>query len=115
MKRPSKVNEFTVEDQRTRKRKNYVIQLGRDNEGSGNSDVATNYETEALQYETNPEELSAFIVDYANMIRNDVILLDNSVETRTQKRGNIKVKKFKVSIKQNSILPFLFQAFVETA
>ncbi|XP_047986301.1 zinc finger protein 677-like isoform X2 [Leguminivora glycinivorella] len=40
-----------------------------------------------------PAPLPEFIVDYANMIRNDIILLDNSVETRTRKRGNIKVKK----------------------
>lgn len=44
-----------------------------------------------------PEELPAMIVDYANMIRNDIILLDNSVETRTRKRGNIKVEKYDVS------------------
>lgn len=92
----SNVDEYMLEDQRTRKRKNYVVRLARDSEILGNSgNLGTNYDTDSFQPDpTNPEELSAFIVDYANMIRNDVILLDKSVETRTRKRGNIQVKKY---------------------
>ena len=91
----SNVDEYMLEDQRTRKRKNYVVRLARDSEILGNSgNLGTNYDTDSIQPDpANPEELSAFIVDYANMIRNDVVLLDKSVETRTRKRGNIKVKK----------------------
>ncbi|KAJ8732667.1 hypothetical protein PYW07_015266 [Mythimna separata] len=91
----SNVDEYMLEDQRTRKRKNYVVRLARDSEILGNSaNIGTSYDTDSIQPDaTNPEELSAFIVDYANMIRNDVVLLDKSVETRTRKRGNIKVGK----------------------
>ncbi|XP_075971113.1 prothoracicotropic hormone-like [Anticarsia gemmatalis] len=101
LKRSSNVNEFMLEDQRTRKRKNYVVKIARDNRDSemlGSTDLGPSYDTEPFQSDSKPEELSAFIVDYANMIRNDVILLDNSVETRTRKRGNIKVKKFNQAI-----------------
>nr|AAP41131.1 prothoracicotropic hormone [Helicoverpa armigera]AAV41398.1 prothoracicotropic hormone [Helicoverpa armigera]WGD18941.1 prothoracicotropic hormone [Helicoverpa armigera] len=92
----SNVDEYMLEDQRTRKRKNYVVRLARDSEILGKpGNVGTNYDTDSFQLEpANPDELSAFIVDYANMIRNDVILLDKSVETRTRKRGNIKVEKY---------------------
>ncbi|KAJ8732117.1 hypothetical protein PYW08_014847 [Mythimna loreyi] len=91
----SNVDEYMLEDQRTRKRKNYVVRLARDSEILGNSgNIGTSYDTDSIQPDAaNPEELSAFIVDYANMIRNDVVLLDKSVETRTRKRGNIKVGK----------------------
>ncbi|CAG5039965.1 unnamed protein product [Parnassius apollo] len=67
------------------------------NEGmSGNDDdIGVTYTTDYFDIESSPEELPSLIVDYANMIRNDIILLDNSVETRTRKRGNIKVEKYK--------------------
>ncbi|XP_026729576.1 prothoracicotropic hormone-like, partial [Trichoplusia ni] len=96
----SNVDEYMLEDQRTRKRKNYVVRLARDGEILDNAgSLGNDYGTDFIKPDpSNPEELSAFIVDYANMIRNDVILLDNSVETRTRKRGNIKVKKFNQAI-----------------
>lgn len=90
-----------LEDQRTRKRKNYVVRLARDSELLGNSgNMGTNYDMDSIQPDpANSEELSAFIVDYANMIRNDVVLLDKSVETRTRKRGKVG-KHHNVSIRK---------------
>ncbi|CAH2075237.1 unnamed protein product, partial [Iphiclides podalirius] len=61
-------------------------------------DSSIPYSTDYSDTESNPEELPSMIVDYANMIRNDIILLDNSVETRTRKRGNIKVEKHNQAI-----------------
>ncbi|XP_034824364.2 prothoracicotropic hormone-like [Maniola hyperantus] len=86
-KKSSNVDEFMVENQRTRMRQNYVLQRAL------NNDMDTKKIGMTYVNDPNPEELPALIVDYANMIRNDIILLDNSVETRTRKRGNIKVEK----------------------
>ncbi|XP_068630603.1 prothoracicotropic hormone [Battus philenor] len=66
---------------------------GMDAETSGNvEEFGTIYSGDYT--DTNPKELPSLIVDYANMIRNDIILLDNSFETRTRKRGNLKVEKY---------------------
>lgn len=86
-----------VENQRTRMRQNYVLQRALKDDVD-NDKIGVTYVTEPFNPNTNPEELPALIVDYANMIRNDIILLDNSVETRTRKRGNIKVEKYDVSM-----------------
>lgn len=94
LKKPSYVDQFMMEGHRTHKRKNYMVQRARDKEIMGSLDNGVAYDLEPFGPERNPEELSAFIEDYANMIRNDVILPDKSVETRTRKRGNIKVKKY---------------------
>lgn len=94
----SNADEYMLEDHRTRKRKNFVVRLTRDDVLGNAGNKGTNYDTDSIQPDTSdPEELSAFIVDYGNMMRNDVILLDNSVETRTRKRGNIKVDNYNVS------------------
>ncbi|XP_045764648.1 prothoracicotropic hormone-like isoform X2 [Maniola jurtina] len=92
-KKSSNVGEFMVEDQRTRMRQNYVLQEALNNDMDTDK-MRMTYVNDPLNPNTNPEELPALIVDYANMIRNDIILLDNSVETRTRKRGNIKVEKY---------------------
>lgn len=95
MRKIPDVDEFMIENQRTKThtRQNYVVQRERDDEISGGMDiVGPAYVTETLDPGENPEELPALIVDYANMIRNDIILLDNSVETRTRKRGNVNSK-----------------------
>ncbi|XP_063839590.1 prothoracicotropic hormone isoform X1 [Ostrinia nubilalis] len=92
MKRTSDIEEYMIGEQRTRKRQNYVEKMGIENEFFENVDeVGPSYDTKLV--ESSKEQLPAFILDYANMIRNDIILLDNSVETRTRKRGNIKVEK----------------------
>lgn len=106
MRKIPDVDEFMIENQRTRThtRQNYVVQKERDDEMSGGMEnVGPAYVTEPLDPDANPEELPALIVDYANMIRNDIILLDNSVETRTRKRGNVRsryddVSKFSIAI-----------------
>lgn len=100
LRNPLDVDRLMMEGQRTPKRKSYMLQKARGNEitGSFENGAGITYDVEPYDLDRNPEELSAFIVDYANMIRNDVILLDKSVETRTRKRGNIKVKKCNVSI-----------------
>lgn len=98
----SRINKYLVEDQRTRTTKqNYLLQ--RDMEGDVLGDTFDmTYPAKPAEYEptavAEQNEVPALIVDYANMIRNDFILLDNSVETRTRKRGNIKVEKYNVSI-----------------
>lgn len=95
-KKTSNVDEFMVENQRTQMRQNYFLQRAL----NGDMDIAelrTPYESESFDPNINREGLPEFILDHANMIRNDIILLDNSVETRTRKRGNIKVKKYEVS------------------
>ncbi|OWR45416.1 prothoracicotropic hormone-like isoform X2 [Danaus plexippus] len=91
-KKTSNVDQFMVENQRTRMRQNYIMQRALDSDNDDKFDVT--YVKAPLVNNNNPEELPALIVDYANMIRNDIILLDNSVETRTRKRGNIKVEKY---------------------
>ncbi|KAG6448564.1 prothoracicotropic hormone isoform X2 [Manduca sexta] len=93
IKRTSNINEYTVENERTRKKQNYLLHRNK-NSFRDKDNFGLMYKTEPFEPDANPEELSAFIVDYANMIRNDVILLDNSVETRTRKRGNIKVEEY---------------------
>lgn len=93
LKNPSNVDRLT-EGHRTQKRKNYMVQRAKDEEVMGSIENGIAYDVEPYGPDRNPEDLSAFIVDYANMIRNDVILLDKSVETRTRKRGNIKVEKY---------------------
>lgn len=97
-KKTSNVDQFMVENQRTRMRQNYIMQRALDSDNDDKFDVT--YVKAPLVNNNNPEELPALIVDYANMIRNDIILLDNSVETRTRKRGNIKVEKYDVSSKR---------------
>ncbi|XP_026328329.1 prothoracicotropic hormone-like [Hyposmocoma kahamanoa] len=95
MRKLPDADEFMIENQRTRThtRQNYVFQRDRDEEMSGGMEnTGPAYVTEPLDPDPNPEELPALIVDYANMIRNDIILLDNSVETRTRKRGNVRSK-----------------------
>lgn len=94
------VDEFLIENQRTRThtRQGYVFQREHDDEMSGGiKNAGPAYVAEPLDPDANPEELPALIVDYANMIRNNIILLDNSVETRTRKRGNVRHKNDDVS------------------
>lgn len=103
MRKIPDVDKFMIENQRTRThtRQNYVVQRERDDEMSGGMDnVGPAYVTEPLDPDANPdEELPALIVDYANMIRNDIILLDNSVETRTRKRSKYgDVSKFFITM-----------------
>lgn len=90
LKKSSDSNGFMVENQRTRTRHNYILQGDLDNDIDV-PDNSISY-SEPLDLK-NSEELPALIVDYANMIRNDIILLDNSVETRTRKRGNVKLRR----------------------
>lgn len=98
------IDEYMIEDQRTQTRQNYVMQrIFNDEALSGIDNVGPAHEIESFEPNTTPEELPAMIVDYANMIRNDIILLDNSVETRTRKRGNI--KKLNVSRLLSRYLP----------
>ncbi|CAK1553658.1 unnamed protein product [Leptosia nina] len=85
-------NEFMVENKRTHMRQNYFVQSALNDENPDDR-YGIAYTAESLN-PTSPEELPALIVDYANMIRNDIILLDNSVETRTRKRGNVKVENY---------------------
>ncbi|XP_059062132.1 prothoracicotropic hormone [Achroia grisella] len=87
------MDEFMTRDQRTRKRQNYMEDLSPDNVlYESIDDIGPSYDKAFIPDDTT-EELPSFIVDYANLIRNDIILLDKSVETRTRKRGNIKVEK----------------------
>ncbi|KAL0892245.1 hypothetical protein ABMA27_015430 [Loxostege sticticalis] len=99
IKRSSDIEEYMIGEQRTRRRQNYVEQMGLENVLFENiDDVGPPYDTKISEPEISKEELPELIVDYANMIRNDIILLDNSVETRTRKRGNIKVEKHNQAI-----------------
>ncbi|XP_046960605.1 prothoracicotropic hormone-like [Vanessa cardui] len=91
-KKTSNIDEFMVQNQRTRMRQNYVLQRALNND-MDDAELGVTYVTEPFDPNANTEELPAFIVDYANMIRNDIILLDNSVETRTR-RGNIKREQY---------------------
>nr|XP_026485808.1 prothoracicotropic hormone-like [Vanessa tameamea] len=91
-KKTSNIDEFMVQNQRTRMRQNYVLQRALNND-MDDAELGVTYVTEPFAPNANTEELPAFIVDYANMIRNDIILLDNSVETRTR-RGNIKREQY---------------------
>ncbi|XP_023941170.1 prothoracicotropic hormone-like [Bicyclus anynana] len=84
-KKRSNTDEYMVENQRMRQ--NYFLQRALNNDIDRNK-VGVSYD-EPLNPNSDPEELPALIVDYANMIRNDIILLDNSIETRTRKRGNV--------------------------
>lgn len=93
----SNFDELMVENQRTHMRQNYVVQRGLNDDVPEFDNIGVAYATGSLGPHSDPEELPALIVDYANMIRDDIILLDNSIETRTRKRGNIKMKKFNVS------------------
>lgn len=114
MRKLPDVDEFMIENQRTRThtRQNYVVQREPDDEmSSGMENVGPAYVTEPLDPDSNPEELPALIVDYANMIRNDIILLDNSVETRTRKRGNVRSKYDDVS-KNNLLKQWLNSQFL---
>lgn len=112
MRKIPDADEFMTENQRTRThtRQNYIFQRDRDEEMSGSQENAgPAYVTETLDPDTNSEELPALIVDYANMIRNDIILLDNSVATRTRKRGNLRsnideVSKFNIEMIKLRIL-----------
>ncbi|XP_050343018.1 prothoracicotropic hormone-like isoform X2 [Nymphalis io] len=81
-----------VQNQRTRMRQNYILQRALNND-MDDAELGITYVTKPFDTNTNTEELPEFIVDYANMIRNDIILLDNSFETRTR-RGNIKKEKY---------------------
>lgn len=78
-------------------RQNYVVQRALDNEIKNYDYGVPKYSMDPMPGPAASEDLPAFIVDYANMIRNDIILLDNSVETRTRKRGNINVEEHGVS------------------
>ncbi|XP_013177799.1 PREDICTED: prothoracicotropic hormone-like [Papilio xuthus] len=92
VQKTSDITEFTVENQRTHRRPNFrkrVIEEGM----PATVDESETYSADYIDTETNLEELPSLIVDYANMIRNDIILLDNSVETRSRKRGNLKFKR----------------------
>ncbi|XP_045493172.1 prothoracicotropic hormone-like isoform X2 [Colias croceus] len=107
------VDEFMVENQRTHTRQNYVVQRANDDVPESDN-IGVAYATELLSPRTNPEELPALIVDYANMIRNDIILLDKSVETRTRKRGNIKrgVHEIPCSCEERGELRYLGPQYV---
>lgn len=86
------MEDYLIGEPRTRRRQNYEEQMGLDNDLFDNVDeVGPTYSTKSTEPTEKAKNLPSFIVDYANMIRNDIILLDNSVETRTRKRGNIKV------------------------
>ncbi|KOB68578.1 Prothoracicotropic hormone [Operophtera brumata] len=76
LKKPSYVDRFMMEGHRTHKRKNYMVQRARDKEIIGSPDNGVAYDVEPFDPERNPEELSAFIVDYANMIRDDQAIPD---------------------------------------
>ncbi|CAH0749761.1 unnamed protein product [Diatraea saccharalis] len=109
LKKTSDIKEYMVGEQRTRRRQNYVEKMALDNELFDNvDDIGQPYIIKATDVDGNKEELPALIVDYANMIRNDIILLDNSVETRTHKRGNVEVKKH---VRLNSIVIKLIFVF----
>ncbi|XP_041976705.1 prothoracicotropic hormone-like [Aricia agestis] len=90
-RKPSHTDRFLVENHRTRRKENYVLERALTS-GVDNDSPALSY-SEPLDSNGNTDELPAFIVDYANMIRNDIILLDNSVETRTRKRGNVMIQR----------------------
>lgn len=92
------MDEYLDEDKITHmtKKQNYIRQRALENNAL-NRDLGVAYTVESYDPEANPEELPPLIVDYANMIRNDFILLDNSVQTRTRKRGSNKVGKVNVS------------------
>ncbi|KAL4710535.1 hypothetical protein ACJJTC_008937 [Scirpophaga incertulas] len=99
LKHAADVNEYTIGEQRTRRRQNYVEQMALENELFDNTDDAgPPYDSKPFELDDKKEDLPALIVDYANLIRNDIILLDNSVETRTRKRGNVKVEKHSQAI-----------------
>lgn len=96
MKRTTDLEDYLIGEQKTRRRQNYVEQMGLENELFDNvNDVGPTYDAISSDPDRS-KNLPSFIVDYANMIRNDIILLDNSVETRTRKRGNIKVHNVSV-------------------
>lgn len=115
------VDEFMIENHRTRTRtrQNYIVQREPDDEmSSGVENVGPAFVSEQLEPDSNHEELPALIVDYANMIRNDIILLDNSVETRTRKRGNVsyftlETKSFS-DIKSRIFLFFLNKSMIRS-
>ncbi|RVE41301.1 hypothetical protein evm_014050 [Chilo suppressalis] len=100
LKKTSDVKEYMVGEQRTRRRQNYVQKMALENELFDNvvDDIGQQYVIKAADVDGNKEELPALVVDYANMIRNDIILLDNSVKTRTRKRGDVKVEKHNQAI-----------------
>ncbi|XP_048485109.1 prothoracicotropic hormone-like isoform X3 [Plutella xylostella] len=90
-------DEYLVEDQRTHMRKqNYVRQQRGFEKGALADGLGVAYTVES--YDPESDEIPTLIFDYANMIRNDIILLDNSVETRTRKRGDTKVKKYNEAV-----------------
>lgn len=101
MQKTPDVNEFTLENQRTHRRQNYVRKRAMDDGMPTSIDESEAYSVDYIDTETNLDELPSLIVDYANMIRNDIILLDN-VETRSRKRGNLKFKRDDVSTHQLS-------------
>nr|AAR23822.1 prothoracicotropic hormone preproprotein [Antheraea yamamai] len=90
MKSTRNIHEFMIEDQRTRKKHNYMFQRDRNNDILRNKNNGLMYDMESLEIDSIPEDYSNLVMDYANMKKNDVFLLDNSIETRTRKRGNIK-------------------------
>lgn len=99
------MDEYLDEDKITQKQ-NYIRQKDLENDVL-NRDLGVAYTVETFESDTNPEELP-LIVDYANMIRNDFILLDNSVQTRTRKRGINKVEKVNVSRRFRTIHLFIW-------
>ncbi|XP_072930799.1 prothoracicotropic hormone-like [Epargyreus clarus] len=94
-KRSSNVNEYTVKNDRTRMRQNYIVQEATNNEVSDNADdLGVTYGSKSFEPDISPKELPDLLVDYANMIRNDILLLDqSSVQTRTTKGGNFEAEK----------------------
>lgn len=91
MKSTRNIDEFMIEDQRTRKKYDYMFQRARNNDMlRNNNNNGPVYDMESYDLDSNPEEFSNLMMDYVNMKKNDVILLDDSTETRTRKRGNVK-------------------------
>lgn len=100
LKKTTNLDEYMVENRRTHKRQNYFLQKAHENAFlMNNKDSGFPYEIEPFSSDGSPEELSALMEDYANMFKNDVVLLDDSIETRTSKRGNFKLKDYNVSFR----------------
>nr|AAA29964.1 prothoracicotropic hormone [Samia cynthia] len=98
MRNTRNIDEFMIEDQRTRKKHNYVLQRPRNNELLRKKNYDLMYNMEASDLDSNPEEFSNLLLDYDNMKKNNVVLLDNSIETRTRKRGDLRREKHNQAI-----------------
>lgn len=78
-----------IEYQRTRIRtgRNYVVQSEHDDEVSGGTKtIGSAHDTDPLIPNSIPEESPTEIVDYVKTIKNDILLFDNSLQTRTRNR-----------------------------